>query len=455
MVQFAQSHLDFRIPELESVSKALNLSFEQVSEYRAESPFLVIKLLPGREPVGSCSNALLNVEKNFEKTLPLNGPPSSFDLKELAKGLANRCILVKSINELILSATCPSSQLPELVQKDPYYPEFASRVKGRSFKFQYSSFGTSSASGFDDQISLFGKFAFLPTGPVLLDESRVEVKFQIFEDFSHPQEPTSYFGIFIADGARDMISKYNVKKRPYIGTTSMDAELSLIMANMGCIKLNKTLGNDPFAGTGSLLLAMSAMGAYTVGSEIDPRQLRGGAAFDKSKRPHWDRTLQCHTTKAVSDWWSNVIHYGLEGRVLDCIVGDVANQFFSRGKLFDCIVTDPPYGIRAGARKTLDKQLGFGGQLHFDSIIGALLNYAAMTLKLGGRLVFWFPVIPEDEIPNPAHPSFTLRYCSTQECGKWARRLLTMEKTDEYCHLQEPLERTNDFRAKYFASPSN
>ncbi|CAG8794943.1 18123_t:CDS:2, partial [Racocetra fulgida] len=36
---------------------------------------------------------------------------------------------------------------------------------------------------------------------------------------------------WVASGNRDLVQKYNLKKRKYIGNTSMDAELSLIMAN--------------------------------------------------------------------------------------------------------------------------------------------------------------------------------------------------------------------------------
>lgn len=48
----------------------------------------------------------------------------------------------------------------------------------------------------------------------------------------------------------------------------MDAELSLIMANMGCVRKND-LVLDPFVGTGSLLVACAHYGAYVMGTEID------------------------------------------------------------------------------------------------------------------------------------------------------------------------------------------
>lgn len=48
----------------------------------------------------------------------------------------------------------------------------------------------------------------------------------------------------------------------------MDAALSLIMANMGCVQKDH-LVFDPFVGTGSLLVACAHYGAYIMGADID------------------------------------------------------------------------------------------------------------------------------------------------------------------------------------------
>jgi tRNA (guanine10-N2)-methyltransferase len=52
------------------------------------------------------------------------------------------------------------------------------------------------------------------------------------------------------------------------GNTSMDAGLSLIMANMVGVKKNDIV-IDPFVGTGSLLVASAHHGAYVLGTDID------------------------------------------------------------------------------------------------------------------------------------------------------------------------------------------
>lgn len=42
--------------------------------------------------------------------------------------------------------------------------------------------------------------------------------------------------LYIADGsARQLINKFDVKKRAYYGNTSMDAEISLLMANQSMV----------------------------------------------------------------------------------------------------------------------------------------------------------------------------------------------------------------------------
>lgn len=71
-----------------------------------------------------------------------------------------------------------------------------------------------------------------------------------------------------------MIDKFNLKKRKYLGTTSMDAELSLISANQARVKPG-SLVIDPFVGTGSFLVTAAHYGALTIGGDIDIRVLKG------------------------------------------------------------------------------------------------------------------------------------------------------------------------------------
>ena len=65
-----------------------------------------------------------------------------------------------------------------------------------------------------------------------------------------PQEPLRiFFGRLIGHGQRSLISRYAVRDRHFIGNTSMDAQLSLIMANQAKVSSGDFVF-DPFAGTG-------------------------------------------------------------------------------------------------------------------------------------------------------------------------------------------------------------
>ena len=82
-----------------------------------------------------------------------------------------------------------------------------------------------------------------------------------------------YFGrVVAASAARAAINTYDLKKRRYLGPTSMDVEMSLIMANMVHAGPGRVVW-DPFCGTGSVLIAAAHFGAMTMGSDIDVRRV--------------------------------------------------------------------------------------------------------------------------------------------------------------------------------------
>ena len=81
------------------------------------------------------------------------------------------------------------------------------------------------------------RLSYLPlAGKVNL--SNPDHEFHLLEDYGDnpneaPQEPKRIFlGRLISHGQRHLIQKYAIKNRYFIGNTSMDAQLSLIMANM-------------------------------------------------------------------------------------------------------------------------------------------------------------------------------------------------------------------------------
>ncbi|XP_066558150.1 tRNA (guanine(10)-N(2))-methyltransferase TRMT11 isoform X2 [Amia ocellicauda] len=298
--------------------------------------------------------------------------------------------------------------------------------------------------------------------------------FCLLEDYGSdpnciPDEPFRiFFGRWVADGQRDLIKSHSVKKRHFIGNTSMDAGLSFIMANHARVKPND-LVYDPFVGTGSLLVACAHFGSYVCGTDIDYNTIHGiGKASRKNQK--WrgpDENIR-----------ANLRQYGAEKSYIDVLVSDASKTIWRAGAVFDAIITDPPYGIRESTRKTgSQKEIikppeDYGGEshvpvsmaYHLSDIFTDLLNFASKYLVMGGRLVYWLPVYrPEykEEI-IPQHPCLKLiSNCEQTLSSHTSRRLITMEKlkefeyTDELAHLVEskfsPYQGHNSFREKYFS----
>jgi tRNA G10 N-methylase Trm11 len=65
-------------------------------------------------------------------------------------------------------------------------------------------------------------------------------------------------------------------------------------------------------------------------------------------------------------------------------------------------------------------------------VIGDLMSLAAQHLKLGGRLVFWLPLIGEVPYEEriPKHPLLKLISNCEQEFNQWTRSLLTYVRID-------------------------
>jgi tRNA (guanine10-N2)-methyltransferase len=117
--------------------------------------------------------------------------------------------------------------------------------------------------------------------------------------------------------------------------------------------------------------------------------------------------------------------------------------------IFDAIVTDPPYGIRAGARKSgskLDTPRPISEQDRYSHIaqtkpyavsdvMADLLDVAARTLILGGRLVYIIPSMrdfdPSTDLPR--HDCLSLVHVCYQSLQvEFGRRVVTMVKSKEY-----------------------
>ncbi|RKP19237.1 tRNA guanosine-2'-O-methyltransferase [Rozella allomycis CSF55] len=394
LVRFVQRHAEFRLAEFEALCKLFDIKYKAHTEYTDLSPFWIV----------------------------------SFRSEDDIRKILSRSFLIKCVLEHYACSEQSLDHLAELVNDIPQ--DVFEVYRNDTFKFVIDTFATSMSG--KEKIDTIEKFAYLPFDGDI-DLKNPKNTFHVIIDNRHTieKEPRAfYFGRWIGDGNREFIDIYNVKKRKYIGTTTMDAELSLIMSNMALVKKG-SLVYDPFVGT----VTSSCFGSYSFGSDIDGRQIRGkdGSMFNDSHLI--EKSLK-----------SNIAQYKLQNRVLGTVVCDITQHpFRPDGFRFDAIITDPPYGVRAGAKKIMMKEGGFfknteDGKSFYPAtipyelpdVIYDLLNFSSVYLEIGGRLVYWLPVIDDEEENDlkepPNHPCFDMISKCPQIFGGWRRILVTMEK---------------------------
>ncbi|XP_032014363.1 tRNA (guanine(10)-N2)-methyltransferase homolog [Hylobates moloch] len=438
LLLMAQEHLEFRLPEIKSLLSLFGGQFASSQETYGKSPFWILNI------------------------------PS----EDIARNLMKRTVCAKSIFELWGHGQSPE-ELYSSLKNYPVEKMVPFLHSDSTYKIKIHTFNKTLTQ--EEKIKRIDALEFLPF------EGKVNLKkpqhvFSVLEDYGLdpnciPENPHNiYFGRWIADGQRELIESYSVKKRHFIGNTSMDAGLSFIMANHGKVKENDIVF-DPFVGTGGLLIACAHFGAYVYGTDIDYNTVHGlGKATRKNQK--WrgpDENIR-----------ANLRQYGLEKHYLDVLVSDASKPSWRKGTYFDAIITDPPYGIRESTRRTgSQKEIPKGIEkwekcpeshvpvslsYRLSDMFLDLLNFAAETLVLGGRLVYWLPVYTPEytEEMVPWHPCLELiSNCEQKLSSHTSRRLITMEKVkkfenrDQYSHLLSdhflPYQGHNSFREKYFS----
>ncbi|GAA94401.1 uncharacterized protein L969DRAFT_89817 [Mixia osmundae IAM 14324] len=285
---------------------------------------------------------------------------------------------------------------------------------------------------YDDKQRILNSFGFLDfRADIDLNQPDLDMSVFLLASPDDHSIRRAFAGQVICQGQRHLIAQYDVKQRLYIGNTTMQSEVSLYMSNQALAGPGKIL-YDPFMGTGSSVYTSAHYGASVLGSDIDGRHMRGKTNVG---------IRQC------------AFEYGLSDiAVLDLAVFDINLHPWRTGELFDAIITDPPYGVRAGARK-----LGRKGELsqeprlmpngvyshlqddyrppsvgwEMSEVLQELLSVSLYLLKPGGRLVYFLPTedaaYKDSDVPQLA--GLKLLHNSSQNFGKWSRRLITMEKT--------------------------
>lgn len=327
LVRFSQYHDTFRVAELEALAVVEGVPLTVVA-YDPALPFCVVR-----------------------------GPPDA----AAAARLVRRAVLAQAVYERWGTGATLDALHADVRARSAH---LWARYGEDSWKFEIDSFqGTRRA---DERSALIDTFRYLPLrGPIRMkDPDQVYTVLEEWPLNTHlhapvapgepPRAPTRYhFGRYLGKGARDLVARFDLKKRPYISTTSMDAELALVTANIALAAPGK-LFYDPFVGTGSFPLACAAFGATSWGSDIDGRTVRGSGHDARAERQRGlvggEKTLR-----------GNFKHYDMAARLGDVFTSDLTHTPLrrvvfgqagpgGRGRLFDGIVCDPPYGVREGLR---------------------------------------------------------------------------------------------------------
>ena len=177
---------------------------------------------------------------------------------------------------------------------------------------------------------------------------------------------------------RELAEMSDVKKRAFIGTTTLPADRALLMINLGLVKEGKTV-LDPFCGSGGLLLASALLAAKVVGADVDAELL----SFCDSPLRFPNSPERPNRGVEVVSYGDSFTDLGLKQPTLlpglDIQSDDFVTQVLqaNHSQRYDAIVTDPPYGIRESNSKMNDAQ-----------ITEHLCAVARQVLKPLGRLVF-------------------------------------------------------------------
>lgn len=421
-----QSHVGFRLAELESVAELALRGVVDLSGYSDESPYLVVRMEESDDEVAAW---------------------------------IGRCVLARGVYEL-WGQGADYEALHRDVQERGRFLEYRERYMRDSFKFEFECYRGNSKANRVKQIESFGYLGF--EGKI--DMKRPQQVYTVLEEYVPVSENESStvpvmlrFGRLIGRSDRSAMEKYDLKKRPYKGTTSFEAELSLVSCNIAKVAPG-TIMYDPFAGTGSFLVAGGHYGALVMGSDIDGRMIRGNGAAQNIS--------------------SNFKKYGESGKFLDVMTMDFTHNALRSSLQIDTIVCDPPYGIREsikvlGARdpeRFVGKENveidGKKAYLHrdyipskkpyaLDSLLDDILQFASERLPINGRLAFWMPTANDENIETiiPLHENLELKYNCVQEFNKWSRRLLVYINRGDDFHgpTNGGTKRSqSNFRERYF-----
>ncbi|GFR46055.1 hypothetical protein Agub_g7525 [Astrephomene gubernaculifera] len=411
LTYFAHRLLEFRRPELESIAQLVGCKDEQ---------------LRWRAPAGDVEHSPF-----WYLTLPS---------EEAAQEISKRMLMTKMLVE-VWGEGADWGELQAAIEACPEQVKAPWLSPSLSFKVVVESFGRSVAM--EEQLEAIHRLEFIPfQGSVRLRDPEVQFVLLMCDAGDHGSlidaqvPPRLYFGRIVGVGDRGLPDRYSLRRRRYLGPTSMDAEMAFLMCNQAKVRPGQ-LVLDPYAGTGSILVAAAHYGAQVLGTDIDIKVIREGKVGPGGE----SLTIR-----------SNFAQYGLGGRLADLIRLDTHHLPLRRDLegILHAVIGDPPYGVRAGGKKSgaapeaaakrnpiTDRATHIPATQPYTlgECLRDLLDMSARLLVVGGRLVYFLPASPEtyDEGELPYHPALQLVANSEQILtSRYSRRLITMEKVRPY-----------------------
>lgn len=369
LVEFAHKHLDFLLPELLSVLEMSGIFVRDAPNTGTTTDDDKEKKIPDKSNAIQCSMIPLpnqEVYKQETKAAPrrafaiLKFPAEWYQQKssELLQEtncistMLSRCMLVKRVIELW---GMPDTTMDRAAQNTRDWIQNSAVGKSvfqstsqpsSTWKMTIHTLGSKYTRQEQDDMRMQFSFLEFP-GRVQMKEPTHEFLFireMELDTLGNPLYPrhgqqgktevipendrrpplACYFGRVLL--TRENFEQYELKRRSYLGPTSMDAELSFVMANLGHVQRSVVV-LDPFVGTGSILLSCALRGAYCVGTDIDIRVLRGRGTEENV--------------------FSNFAQFQLPRPELIRSDNALYHRHFrtvNTEPWVDAIVTDPPYG---------------------------------------------------------------------------------------------------------------
>jgi tRNA G10 N-methylase Trm11 len=307
--------------------------------------------------------SLLGIEEGVESALNSNPYfilPVDINVdREKLVSVTREAVLTKAFVEIFAESNGSLEELIETV-KQRCIGQVQFLLKDKTFCFEIMAFGKKLSH--TEQTRRMNMFSFLFQGDEKAEMKNPDVIIWITET-----GPSHWmFGIQIAPIRRLCHTEnprlpMSLSNRPVLGPTTLDNDLAFLMCNVlfGLSSTQNQLILDPFCGSAGLLVTAASKSAKIFGCDADFRVLQGYSCT-------YSKLGQSRT-----DIFMNFEHYGfLKPEILSM---DIFNPSWNQ-ELFDGIITDTPYGVRAA--------------INGDDILTQLIDVAAKILKPGKPLVF-------------------------------------------------------------------